>query len=119
MKILVIEDEMMVLKSIEFKLKKEGFDVVTAPDGKIALELLASESFDMIVTDLMIPYYSGLELISYIRDELKSKVPIIVLSVIGQEKSILEAFRLGANDYMTNPFIPNELIFRIHKEALK
>jgi len=119
MRILVIEDEVMVLKSIEFKLKKEGFEVVTAPDGKIALDFLVSETFDIVVTDLMIPYYSGLELISYIRNELKSKVPIIVLSVIGQETSIMEAFKLGANDYMTKPFIPNELIFRIRKEAQK
>src|ERR1035437_9652981 len=119
MKILVIEDEVMVLKSIEFKLKKEGFDVITAPDGKVAYDLLSEETFDMIITDLMIPYYSGLELSNYVRNELKSKVPIIVLSSMGQEESILEAFRLGANDYMTKPFIPNELIFRIHKEALK
>ena len=119
MRILVIEDEVMVLKSIEFKLKKEGFDVLTAPDGKVALNLLSTETFDMILTDLMIPYYSGLELISHIRNELKSKVPIIVLSAIGQEVSIMEAFRLGANDYMTKPFIPNELIIRIRKELVK
>jgi len=103
MKVLVIEDEMMVLKSIEFKLKKEGFDVVTAPDGKVAHDCLSSDTFDLVLTDLMIPYYSGLELISYIRNELKSKVPIIVLSAIGQEISIMEAFKLGANDYMTKP----------------
>jgi DNA-binding response OmpR family regulator len=119
MRILVIEDEVMVLKSIEFKLKKEGFEVITAPDGKVAQEILSTETFDIVITDLMIPYYSGLELISYVRNELKSSVPIIVLSAIGQEASILEAFRLGANDYMTKPFIPNELIIRIRKEALR
>lgn len=119
MRILVIEDEVMVLKSIEFKLKKEGFEVITAPDGKIARDLLAEETFDIVVTDLMIPYYSGLELINYVRNELKSKVPIIVLTAIGQEASVLEAFKLGANDYMTKPFIPNELIIRIRKETLR
>jgi two-component system response regulator VicR len=119
MRILVIEDEVMVLKSIEFKLKKEGFEVITAPDGKVAYEMLSEEPIDMIITDLMIPYYSGLELINHVRSDLKSKVPIIVLSAMGQEESILEAFRLGANDYMTKPFIPNELIIRIRKEALR
>ena len=119
MKILVIEDEVMVLKSIEFKLKKEGFEVVTARDGKVAFDLLTSENFDIILTDLMIPYYSGLELINHIRTDLNSKVPIIVLSSIGQETSIMEAFKLGANDYMTKPFIPNELIVRIRKELVK
>ncbi|MDD4992176.1 MAG: response regulator transcription factor [Paludibacter sp.] len=119
MRVLVIEDEIMVLKSIEFKLKKEGFEVITAPDGKAAHDLLLSDKFDIILTDLMIPYYSGLELINFVRNELKSKVPIIVLSSIGQEASIMEAFKLGANDYMTKPFIPNELIIRIRKEALR
>jgi DNA-binding response OmpR family regulator len=119
MKVLVVEDEIMVLKSIEFKLKKEGFDVITAPDGKVAHDLLSEEKFDVILTDLMIPYYSGLELINYVRNGLNSKVPIIVLSAIGQEASIMEAFKLGANDYMTKPFIPNELIIRIRKEALR
>jgi two-component system, OmpR family, response regulator VicR len=119
MRILVIEDEIMVLKSIEFKLKKEGFEVITALDGKIALDLLNEEKFDFVITDLMIPYYGGLELINHIRTELKSKVPIIVLSSIGQEVSILEAFKLGANDYMTKPFIPNELIIRIRKESIR
>lgn len=119
MKILVIEDEVMILKSIEFKLKKEGFEVTTALNGKIAQDILSTEIFDVVITDLMIPYYSGLELISYVRNELKSTVPIIVLSAIGQEGSILEAFRLGANDYMTKPFIPNELVIRVRKEALR
>ena len=115
MKILVIEDEIMVLKAIEFKLRKSGFDVSTAPDGNVALEYLNQQTFDCILTDLMIPFFSGLEIINHVRNELKSKTPIIVLSAIGQEHSILEAFKLGANDYMTKPFSPNELIIRIHK----
>lgn len=119
MKILIIEDEVMVLKAIEFKLKKEGFEIDTAADGKTALELLSKGVYDCILTDIMIPFFSGLELINYVRNDLNSSIPIIVLSALGQEQSIMEAFKLGANDYMTKPFSPNELIIRINKQLLK
>ena len=118
-KILVIEDETMVLKAIEFKLKKEQFEVAIATDGQKAMELLRNESFDIILTDLMIPFYSGLEIIHYVRKEKNSETPIIVLSSLGQEESILEAFKIGANDYITKPFSPNELIIRINKQLNK
>ena len=118
-KILVIEDETMVLKAIEFKLKKEQFEVAIATDGQNAMELLRNESFDIILTDLMIPFYSGLEIIHYVRKEKNSETPIIVLSSLGQEESILEAFKIGANDYITKPFSPNELIIRINKQLNK
>jgi len=118
MKILVIEDEVMVLKAIEFKLKKSGFEVFTATDGTLALEQIKLQSFDCILTDLMIPFFSGLEIINHVRNVLASKTPIIVLSAIGQEQSIIEAFKLGANDYMTKPFSPNELLIRIHKQTM-
>ena len=118
MKILAIEDEIMVLKAIEFKLKKEGYEVFTAVDGKMALDLISQHSFDCILTDIMIPYFSGLEIINHVRKILSLKTPIIVLSAIGQEQSIIEAFKLGANDYMTKPFSPNELVIRIHRQTM-
>ena len=67
----------------------------------------------------MIPFYSGLEIIHYVRKEKNSETPIIVLSSLGQEESILEAFKIGANDYITKPFSPNELIIRINKQLNK
>lgn len=119
MKILIIEDEIMILKSLEFKLKKEGFDVSIAEDGRIAMELIDNNNYDCILTDLLIPFYGGIELINHIRNVLKKNTPIIVLSGIGQEESIMEAFKLGANDYMTKPFSPNELIIRINKQLIQ
>ena len=71
---------------------------------------------DMIVTDIMMPYLSGLDVIRTVRKKYVEKyIPIIALSVVGLEKTILEALSLGADDFITKPFSPNELIIRIKK----
>ncbi len=115
MKILVIEDNEVLLKTVEFKFKKEGFTTYTANNGKEAIKKIAGINPDLIITDINMPFMSGLEVISFIRNELNSKVPIIVLSSVGLEKTVLEAFALGATDYITKPFSPNELLTRVHK----
>ncbi|HEX4887830.1 MAG TPA: response regulator [Luteibaculaceae bacterium] len=113
-KVLVAEDEKMMLKAISFKLQKEGYEVHAAEDGKQALELLRTGEFDLLVSDIMMPFASGLELVTEIKtNELKTKT--LLLSALGQESTVLKAFSLGADDYMTKPFSPNELIVRIKK----
>lgn len=118
MKILVAEDEPLVLMSIEQKLKNEGFEVVGAPDGREALKLLENYAADIIITDILMPYVSGLELISIVKSNGKKKIPIIVLSGLGQENTVMEAFQLGADDFITKPFNPTELTVRV-KRLLK
>ncbi len=115
MKILICEDEEIMLTALEFRLRKQGFDVVKAEDGKSALEKFNQDSPDLIVADVMMPHITGLELVSYLRDEKKSDVPIIIISALEQDEIVLEAFRLGATDFITKPFRPNELILRIKK----
>lgn len=115
MKILIADDDIMMLKTMEFKLKKEGFEVVPAKDGNEALELVKNNSFDLIVTDIMMPYLTGLELVDRTRNELNLKTPIIVLSGVGLEKTVLEAFDLGADDFIDKPFSPSELVVRIKR----
>ncbi len=115
MKILVCEDEEIMLTALEFRLRKQGFNVIKAEDGKAALEKINSESPDLIVADVMMPHVTGLELISHVRDVRKSSTPIIMISALEQEETVLEAFRLGATDFITKPFRPNELILRIKK----
>ncbi len=112
--ILIAEDERMMLKAIAFKLQKEGYTVHTAEDGKQALELINEHIFDLVVTDIMMPYATGLELIGAIKAKSET-TRIILLSSLGQEQTVLKAFSLGANDYMTKPFSPNELLIRIKK----
>ena len=114
MKILVAEDEPLMLKTIALKLKKDGYDVITAEDGRSAIEQISSDSPELVITDIMMPYVSGLEIVSHVKNS-ERKVPVIVLSAMGQEKTVLEAFNLGADDYMTKPFSPNELTIRVRK----
>ncbi len=113
-KILVAEDEKMMLKAIAFKLQKEGYDITTADDGRQAMELLRSGDFDLMVSDIMMPFASGMELVTEIK-QLGLKTKTLLLSALGQENTVLKAFSLGADDYMTKPFSPNELLVRIKK----
>lgn len=113
MKILVCEDEEILLTSLEFRLKKQGFEIVLAKDGKDALEKIKTESPDLIVADIMMPNVTGLELTSYVRKKLKSDIPIIMISALGNDETVLEAFRLGATDFISKPFKPSELVLRI------
>ncbi|KPM48211.1 response regulator transcription factor [Jiulongibacter sediminis] len=115
MKIYVFEDEALLLKSLEFRLSKEGYDVNCFSNGLEAKQKLQEELPDLIITDIMMPFLNGLELISFVRNDLKSQVPIIVLSAAGLEKTVLEAFNLGADDFVSKPFSPNELLIRIKK----
>jgi len=115
MKILICEDEEIMLTALEFRLRKQGYTIARAEDGKIAKEKIVSEKPDLIVADIMMPYITGLELIDYIRKELKSNLPVIVISALEQDEVVLEAFRIGASDFITKPFKPTELILRIKK----
>lgn len=114
-KILIADDELMVLRTIEFRLSKEGYETIIATDGKEAIERIISESPDLIITDLMMPYHNGLEIVNVVRNELKQKTPVIILSAVGLENTVLEAFKLGADDFVTKPFSPNELTIRVEK----
>jgi DNA-binding response OmpR family regulator len=119
MKILVCEDDFMMIKAIEHKLHREGYEVEVANDGRIASEKIKNGDFDLIITDLLMPFTGGLELINIIRNELQKNTPIIVLSKVGNEETIIEAFKLGADDYLTKPFSPNELSIRVKRFLLK
>lgn len=115
MKILVAEDQPLVLQSIIHKLKKEGYDVLGAIDGEQAKEFYAKEKPDLVITDVLMPFVTGPELIHYIRSLDGYRVPIIVLSQILMEKDIVKCFQLGADDYITKPFLPKELVARINR----
>lgn len=115
MKILVADDEPMLLKTIELKLKKEGYEVITTADGREAIAKIEELNPDMVITDIMMPYASGLEIVSMVRQKIQKKIPIIMLSAMEQEKVVMEAFDLGADDYITKPFSLNELVIRVKK----
>ena len=118
-KVLVIEDDAHIWKMIEYKLKKEKHDLVWANDGLKALEILEEFKPDLIISDVMIPYLDGLQVLKKIKmkDDLKD-IPVIMLTSKAQEKDVVRGLELGAQDYMSKPFSPAELILRVNK-ALK
>lgn len=119
MKILIAEDDEMMLKTMEFKLIREGYEVISCADGQEALLKIASEEPDLILSDIEMPLASGLDIVNRVKIELKLNIPIIILSSVGLEKTVLQAFELGADDFITKPFSPNELIVRIKRLLVK
>jgi DNA-binding response OmpR family regulator len=115
MKILVAEDEPIMLKTIELRLKKDGYTVIAVPDGREAMQQIEEQAPDLIITDIMLPYLSGLEIVGKVKQQGGCGIPVIVLSSMGQENVVLDAFKLGADDYITKPFSPNELSMRVKR----
>jgi DNA-binding response OmpR family regulator len=115
MKILVAEDEPVMLMAIVAKLKKDGYEVTGVSDGREALKAYETNLPDLIITDILMPYTSGLEFISIVKSGQGSNIPIIVLSGIGEEATVMEAFDLGADDFLTKPFNPVELSVRVKR----
>ncbi len=111
MKILVVDDEKLLVKGIRFNLENEGYDVITGSDGMEAVELAGSENPDLIVLDLMMPRLDGLEACGKIREF--SDVPIIMLTAKADDMDKLLGFEHGADDYLTKPFNILELKARI------
>jgi DNA-binding response OmpR family regulator len=115
MKILVAEDEPIMLKTIELRLRKDGYDVTAVSDGREALKQIRENTPDLLITDIMMPYSSGLELVGAVKQELPSPIPVIILSAMGQEDVVVKAFKLGADDFLNKPFSPNELSLRVKR----
>lgn len=113
-KILIIEDNPMVANALQFRLLKDGYTIVMAADGREAKKKVDEDSFQLVITDLMLPFVSGTELIEYIKKKHKD-LPIIVLSTANQEEIIMNAFELGVDDFVTKPFSPNELLLRVKR----
>ncbi|MGA3125846.1 MAG: response regulator transcription factor [Candidatus Korobacteraceae bacterium] len=109
--ILVVDDESQITRVLRTTLSGHGYMVRTAGDGDEALEVMRQWTPDLVITDLSMPNMGGLELCRRIRS--KSAVPIIVLSVRGEEKPKVEALDSGADDYVTKPFNMNELVARV------
>ncbi len=111
-KILVVEDESSILTLLQFNLENAGFTVITALDGKTGLYLAKKEKPDLIILDLMLPEMDGMEICKTLRQE-QNHTPILMLTARDEELDKILGLELGADDYMTKPFSPREVIARV------
>lgn len=110
-KILIVDDEERIVKTVRTYLENEGYSTLQAYDGEMALEIWREEAPDLIVLDIMMPRLDGLAFCREVRKT--SSIPVVVLSARCQEDDRLEGLDLGADDYVTKPFSPRELVVRI------
>ena len=115
-RILVVDDESEAVELFAFNLQKAGFDVLTATDGAKALKKARSDKPDLIVLDLMMPEMDGLEVCRILRrDAATAGIAIIMLTAKAAEVDRIVGLELGADDYVTKPFSPRELVLRVNK----
>lgn len=113
-KILVVDDEKEIRNLIEIYLKNEGYEVIKARDGEEALEILEKEDIHLIILDIMMPKIDGIEVAKKVRDN--KAIPIIMLSAKSEDYDKIKGLNTGADDYMTKPFNPLELIARVNSQ---
>jgi two-component system, OmpR family, alkaline phosphatase synthesis response regulator PhoP len=110
--ILVVEDEVSIATLLKYNLEQAGFRVLLAHDGKVGLQMAMKESPDLMILDLMLPTLDGMEICKELRSERKN-IPIIMLTARDDEFDKVLGLELGADDYMTKPFSPREVIARV------
>ena len=115
-KILVVDDEPEIIELVEFNLKQAGYAVTTAADGAAALKKARTQTPDLIILDVMLPEMDGFEICKSLRlDAATAKVPIVMLTAKAAEIDRVLGLELGADDYLTKPFSPRELLLRVKK----
>lgn len=115
MNVLICEDDIITLRALDYSLKKEGYSTIRAEDGKVGYDMLVQHTndIDMMITDQHMPYYSGLELVHLVRNELRLKFPIIMLTRVSLDATKQLALSLGVTEYITKPFLPRQLMTRV------
>jgi two-component system, chemotaxis family, chemotaxis protein CheY len=110
-KILAVDDSSSVRKLLKFSLKTKGWEVSLAEDGQEALELLAKDRYDIIITDINMPRMDGFEFLTRVRrDAAYADTPVIILTTEGQDEDKEKAMGMGASDYIVKPFKPTQLL---------
>jgi DNA-binding response OmpR family regulator len=114
--VLVVDDDPVILKLLEVNFQMEGFAVLTAADGEEGVQVARAEHPDVIVSDIMMPRVNGLELVQQLKaDPDTEAIPIILLSAKAQSSDVRQGMEAGADDYVTKPFEPLDLVDRVHR----
>ena len=111
-KILVVDDEIAISTLLKYNLEENGYEVTVASDGQTAYDLAKQESFDAILLDLMLPVIDGMTLLKNLRQD-KVSTPVILVTAKGDEFDRVFGLELGADDYITKPFSPREVVARV------
>jgi DNA-binding response OmpR family regulator len=118
--VLVVDDDPVILRLLQVNFELEGIDVATAVDGEEGLKMAQSDRPDLVISDIMMPKVNGLELLAALRSSPETaSLPVILLSAKAQVADVQRGLELGADDYVTKPFDPLELIDRIYKVLAK
>lgn len=112
--ILIVDDEEDIIELIKYNLKSEGYTILTAMTGEEAIKIAKNSQPDLLVLDLMLPGIDGLEVTRHLKkEEMTMDIPIVMVTAKGEESDIVTGLELGANDYISKPFSPKELVARI------
>ncbi|MDT0621485.1 response regulator transcription factor [Croceitalea vernalis] len=115
-KLLLAEDDAMLASLLKYRLEKDGYAVAIKTNGKEVKQDIVEHLPDAIISDVMMPYFSGIELVDFLRNDLKSNIPIILISAASNEENVISAFKMGANDFIAKPVSPSELLIRVTRE---
>ena len=119
-KILVADDDAILSELLRFRLENAGHQVILAADGMVALERAANEQVDLVVLDSMMPVIAGPEVLARLKaNPTTAEIPVVMLTARNGENDVVAALRGGASEYLTKPFIPQELMVRIEKLLLQ
>ena len=120
MRVLVVDDDPVILELLRVNFEIEGFEVASAADGREGLERVRDHAPDIVVSDIMMPRVDGLQLLTELRkDPATAQVPVILLTAKAQNADVQQGLELGADDYVTKPFDPLELIDRVNAVLAK
>lgn len=113
-KILIAEDDESMGRLISYKLKSAGYNIKLVQDGDLVIKELKDNKYHLLILDLMLPVVNGIQILKKLKKE-EFNIKVLVLSARSQEKDIVKALKLGADEYMTKPFRPEELLIRLRK----
>ena len=109
MRILICEDNKLAMKFLSVVLEREGYKVDSAEDGNIAIAFLQKIIYDLVVVDIHLPFLSGLELVKFLRSDLKQKTPVLIVTAFSDPQMQRQAAELGIDGYIVKPFNPSDL----------
>ena len=114
--VLAVDDEKSIVRLVQINLQRAGYNVVTASDGKQALDMIEAEPPDMVISDVMMPFMDGFELLKRLKQNpVTRELPIIMLTAKAMDSDVYEGWRAGADFYLTKPFNPQELLMWVRR----